>query len=120
MMKDHNYFIYIVTNLTKTTLYIGVTNDLDTRLKQHYDNRGNPETFAGKYHCHNLVYWELFQYIDHAIDREKELKKWNRSKKNKLIEEFNSDWRFLNEEVIEKLFLKYCHLDEGDILNIIA
>ncbi len=77
-MKQHNYFVYIVTNISKSTLYIGVTNDLETRLQQHLANKNKPETFAGKYHCHNLVYWERFQYIDDAIAREKELKKWNR------------------------------------------
>jgi len=54
-MRQHNYFVYIITNSTKSTLYIGVTNDLPTRLKQHYDNRGAPETFAGHYHCYYLV-----------------------------------------------------------------
>lgn len=71
-MKNHNYFVYIVTNPTKTVLYTGVTNDLTTRLQQHYENRGNKSSFAGKYFCYNLLYWERFQYIDHAIEREKE------------------------------------------------
>ena len=95
----HNYFVYITTNPGRTVLYIGVTNDLETRLQQHYSNRGNPATFAGKYNCHNLVYWERHQYIDHAIEREKELKQWRREKKICLISEFNAEWRFLNGEV---------------------
>ena len=97
----HNYFVYIVTNPTKTVLYIGVTNNLDVRLQQHYDNRGGTETFAGKYFCYNLVYWERHQYIDHAIEREKELKKWSRTKKERLIIEFNPEWRILNNDVKE-------------------
>jgi putative endonuclease len=101
IMKDHQYFVYIITNLNKTVLYIGVTNDLTTRLKQHYDNRGNKDSFAGKYYCYQLLYWERFQYIEHAIEREKELKKWSRAKKERLINGFNNEWRFLNEEVTE-------------------
>ena len=100
-MNNHNYFVYIVTNPTKTVLYIGITNDLTTRLQQHYENRGNKESFAGKYFCYNLLYWERFQYIDHAIEREKELKKWNRIKKETLINSFNEKWDFLNEEIRE-------------------
>ncbi|HXH98872.1 MAG TPA: GIY-YIG nuclease family protein [Sphingobacteriaceae bacterium] len=98
-MKDHNYFIYITTNPAKTTLYIGVTNNLFTRMLQHYENRGTVNTFAGKYHCYNLVYWERFQYVDHAIEREKELKKWSRIKKEKLINSLNPEWNFLNDEI---------------------
>jgi putative endonuclease len=99
---NHNYFTYITTNSSKTVLYIGVTNDLQTRLAQHYENRGKAETFAGKYFCHNLIYWERFQYIEHAVEREKELKKWNRLKKERLITSFNPGWRFLNGEVCEE------------------
>lgn len=100
-MKQHNYFVYIVTNPARTVLYIGVTNDLIIRLQQHFDNRGKPETFAGKYHCYNLLYWERFQYVDHAIEREKELKKWRRMKKDQLIDAFNPERKFLNKEIQE-------------------
>ena len=96
---SHNCFVYIITNVGKTVLYIGVTNDLPTRLHQHYVNRGNPLTFAEKYNCFNLIYWERQLYIEHAIDREKEIKKWRRDKKDELISEFNPEWRFLNNEV---------------------
>ena len=95
-MRDHNYFVYIITNPKKTVIYIGVTNDLKSRISQHYENRGNPETWAGKYYCHKLVYWERHQYIDDAIAREKEIKKWRREKKNTLIESINPNWNFLN------------------------
>jgi putative endonuclease len=100
-MKQHNYYVYIVTNPARTVLYIGVSNDLIIRLQQHFDNRGKPETFAGKYHCYNLIYWERFQYIDHAIEREKELKKWRREKKDQLIDVFNPERKFLNTEIQE-------------------
>lgn len=98
-MTQHNYFVYILTNHVKTVLYVGVTNDLPKRLSEHFENRGKEETFAGRYHCYNLVYYERFQFIDHAILREKEIKKWNREKKDKLISSINPGWNFLNDEV---------------------
>ena len=100
-MNYHNYAIYILTNKARTVLYIGVTNDLSNRLKQHVEGY-NAFSFTSKYNCFYLVHFEHFQYIDDAIAREKELKGWSRAKKNALIETDNKDWRFLNEEVIEK------------------
>ena len=96
----HNYFIYILTNKSKKVLYIGVTNDVKRRIYEHeLDANNNKETFAGKYNCIYLIYWERFTYIDMAIAREKQLKGWNRSKKEKLINELNPEWRFLNNEI---------------------
>lgn len=99
-IKDHNYFVYITTNPKKTVLYIGVTNDLNTRLLQHKeDNLNDKISFAGKYFCFNLIYYERFANVNHAIDREKELKGWTRLKKKNLIESFNPTWKFLNNEI---------------------
>ena len=98
-MRDYNFYVYIVTNLTRTTLYIGVTNDLFTRLQQYYDNKPNSKSFTGKYYCHYLIYYEHFTHIEYAIKREKELKKWRREKKIALIESFNPQWRFLNKDI---------------------
>ena len=96
-----NYFVYIVTNENKTTLYIGVTNDIQRRLSQHYfDSQNARKSFAGKYNCYHLVYYEGFESIELAILREKEVKKWRREKKNNLITSFNPEWDFLNNEVI--------------------
>jgi putative endonuclease len=100
-MKEHRYYVYIVTNPAKTVLYTGVTNDLVRRLNEHYANRGMPETFAGKYFCYNLVHWEYFKYIDKAIEREKQIKGWIRAKKEALIAELNPEWNFLNAEIQE-------------------
>jgi putative endonuclease len=100
-MKEHHYYVYIVTNPTKKVLYMGVTNNLSRRLEEHFENRGKPETFAGKYFCYNLVYWEHHQYVLNAIEREKEIKGWKRIKKEALISSFNDEWRFLNHEVCE-------------------
>ena len=96
----HNYYVYILTNSLKTVLYIGVTNNLYRRLREHYqDSKTKKKTFAGKYNCYNLIYYEYFQFINHAIDREKELKGWRRSKKVELVENVNPDWKFLNDEI---------------------
>ncbi|MEM6541481.1 MAG: GIY-YIG nuclease family protein, partial [Bacteroidota bacterium] len=90
------YFVYITTNQNKTTLYIGVTNDIQRRLSQHYfDSENARKSFAGKYHCYYLVYYEGFETAEEAIIREKELKKWRREKKDRLITSFNPDWDFL-------------------------
>ena len=96
------YHVYILTNPNKTTLYIGVTNNLQTRVVEHWQNRGVPKTFAGRYYCFNLIYFEAFEYILDAIVREKQIKKWNRGKKESLIRTKNPEWRFLNEEVSEQ------------------
>jgi len=100
-MKDHNYFIYIVTNPEKKVLYIGVTNDLERRLNEHFENRGDAKTFAGKYYCYNLIYFERYDNIESAIEREKELKKWSRAKKESLINKENPNWNILNKSVWE-------------------
>ena len=94
-----SYYTYITTNATKSTLYVGITNDIPSRILEHGLNAGNPETFAGKYHCFNLLYYEEFKYVNDAIAREKEIKKWRREKKERLIESMNPEWRFLNEEL---------------------
>ena len=85
----------------KTVLYIGVTNDLDRRLHEHFENKGSLKSFGGKNYCYNLVYFEHFTHINYAIEREKELKKWRREKKDALISSFNPEWKFLNREIIE-------------------
>lgn len=99
-LGSHNYFVYITTNKNITVLYTGVTNDLRTRLYQHKEDALTVKKhFAGKYGAFHLVYWERFEYIDHAIEREKEIKGWSRSKKKALITEFNESWEFLNDQV---------------------
>lgn len=98
-MWNYNFYIYITTNPEKTVLYVGVTNDVYSRIYQHKENKGNKKAFAGKYYCYNLVYYEHFSHIEEAIAREKEIKKWRREKKDALIESINPEWRFLNDEV---------------------
>jgi putative endonuclease len=73
-MWNYNFYIYITTNPARTTLYIGVTNDLARRLHEHFENKGTIRSFAGKNYCYNLIYYEHFTHIEYAIDRETELK----------------------------------------------
>jgi putative endonuclease len=100
-MRDHNYFVYMATNKNRTVLYIGVTNDLQRRIYEH--ENGLIPGFTQKYNCHFLVYYEHFQNINDAIEREKEIKKWRREKKENLINEFNKDWMFLNSQIYDAL-----------------
>lgn len=78
------------------TLYIGVTNDLARRILEH--KQDVIEGFTKKYHCHKLVYYENYSDIKQAIAREKQLKNWNRIKKQELIKKINPYWKDLSEE----------------------
>lgn len=100
-MKDYNYFVYIVTNKNKTVLYVGVTNDLQRRVFEH--ENALITGFTKKYNCHFLVFYERFQQVEDAIEREKEIKKWRREKKDNLINQFNPKWEFLNEKIYASL-----------------
>jgi len=92
MIREHNYFVYIVSNKTRT-LYVGVTNKLLFRVEQH--RSGELEGFTKRYKIHRLVYFERFQYVVNAITREKQIKGWLRAKKIALIEEGNPTWEDL-------------------------
>ena len=86
----HNqYYTYILANNSDTTLYIGVTNDLERRVTEH--RSGTIPGFTQKYNCHKLVYFESFSDVEQAIAREKQLKKWSRSKKDALIDTMNKE-----------------------------
>ncbi|MFC6861455.1 GIY-YIG nuclease family protein [Zunongwangia atlantica] len=93
----NEYYTYITCNSSKFTFYIGVTNNLNKRLSQHYeDSIKEKKSFAGKYNCYNLIYFEVFQNVDQAIAREKQLKKWSRAKKENLIRLKNPNLEFLS------------------------
>jgi putative endonuclease len=89
-----NYYIYILASGRHGTLYIGVTNDLRTRLERHRSGRGSE--FVKKYGVHRLVDVETFASPQEAIAREKQLKNWHRDWKIRLIEEDNPDWSDLS------------------------
>ena len=90
------YFVYVITNKAKNVLYVGVTNNLSRRVSEHYFKRGCRNTFAGRYSCFNLLYFEEFSNAKSAIAREKEIKGWVRKKKNELIRKKNPEFLFLN------------------------
>ena len=92
-------YVYILSNDSITVLYIGVTSNLYARIYEHRIGQGS--TFTKKYNCTDLVYYYFYPTIDEAIIREKQLKKWKRDWKNKLITSFNPMLKDLFSEVSE-------------------
>ncbi|WP_138296653.1 MULTISPECIES: GIY-YIG nuclease family protein [unclassified Clostridium] len=88
------YFVYMLTNPSRTVLYIGVTGDLTRRLAQH--RSGETGGFTARYHTHRLVYFEQTTDVRAAIAREKQLKGWSRAKKDALVESVNPLWQDLS------------------------
>ncbi len=86
-MKIHNYYIYILANKSNSVLYTGVTNDLVRRCHEHKTKL--IKGFTEKYNVDKLIYYEVFDYIDLAIKREKQIKGYSRKKKDMLVEKFN-------------------------------
>jgi putative endonuclease len=91
------YYVYIMTNRRKTVLYTGVTNDLVRRVWQH--RNGRADGFTARYHCSELVMYEVFQDSYNAITREKQIKAGSRRRKIELIEQVNPEWRDLYNEL---------------------
>ena len=85
------YYIYILTNDHNTVLYTGVTNDLIRRVYEH-KNHLDKGSFTAQYNVEKLVYFEVTSDVKVAIEREKQIKGWNRKRKNKLIESKNPNW----------------------------
>ena len=90
------YFVYILSNWNDSVLYIGVTSNLPRRLYEH--RYGLVDGFTKKYNVHKLVYFEQTNDVYSAISREKQLKKWNRTKKNELIKKANPQWADLSKD----------------------
>ena len=90
--------VYIMSNSTRTTIYIGVTSDLRARVLQHKEHfyKGS---FTDQYNCTLCIYYEHFGSIEEAIAREKEIKKWRREKKDRLISSMNPAWEDLWREI---------------------
>jgi len=95
-MREQSY-VYFLTNKYNNVLYIGITNDIVRRVAEHKAkiNKG----FTYKYNCDKLVYYETFLLLTDAISREKQLKNWQREWKNKLVIDFNPEWKDLSEEI---------------------
>ena len=86
-----------MTNKNKTTLYIGFTNDLTRRVREH-KYTANPKSFSAQYNLHSLVYFEEFENADDALRRENILKRWKRIWKDELINNSNPHWLGLAED----------------------
>jgi putative endonuclease len=89
----------MLANNTKTTLYVGVTNDLVRRVYEHRQEF-DPKSFTARYHVHQLVYYEATSDVRAAIEREKQIKGWNRKRKNELVTQFNPEWQDLYPTII--------------------
>lgn len=92
---SYKFYVYIITNKSRTVLYTGVTNNLHRRLFEHKTKK-NPNSFTSKYNVEFLIYYEKFGWIQQAIEREKEIKLMNRNVKLDLIRNVNPNLGFLN------------------------
>jgi len=93
----NTYYTYIMSSPNNSTLYIGVTNDIERRVTEH--KSGLIPGFSQKYNCCKLVYYEEYSDINQAIEREKKLKKWRREKKEWLIKTLNPDLMDLGKNI---------------------
>lgn len=93
-----SYYVYILASKRNGTLYIGITSDLIKRIHEHKNRE--TESFTKKYNVNKLVYFEETQTAETAITREKQLKKWERKWKLRLIEESNPNWNDLYNEIV--------------------
>ena len=92
-----NFYVYILSSKRNGTLYTGVTSDIVKRVFEH--KQGLAEGFTKKYKVHNLVWYEVHESSDASIMREKQIKKWKRDWKLKLIEKENPEWIDLYENI---------------------
>lgn len=99
MKKDRQYYVYLMTSYEGTTLYVGVTNDLEKRVIEHKNKL--IKGFSSRYNVKKLVHYEFGGDINAAIEREKQIKSWSRRRKIELIERNNKDWRDLSEDWLD-------------------
>ena len=96
MTWSHNYYVYLLTNWNNKVIYVGMTNDLQRRIYEHKNK--SVRGFTSRYNVIKLVYFEHTTDVLQAIAREKEIKKWRREKKNRLVESMNPEWKDLSAE----------------------
>ena len=97
MPREHHYFTCILASGLRGTLYVGVTNDLMRRVEEHRTGKGG--AFTRRYGIHRLVWYEQYQEVAMAIEREKNVKKWRRDWKINLIERDNPYWYDLSSQL---------------------
>ena len=94
------YYVYILANRTNTTIYTGVTGNLLRRLEEHRSH-ADPNSFTSRYNVTKLVYFEQTTDAWTALEREKQIKGWNRKRKNDLVESKNPKWEDLLPQLCE-------------------
>jgi putative endonuclease len=97
-MEEKTYYVYLLTNWNNKVMYVGITNDLVRRIYEHKEKF--VKGFTEKYNVTKLVYYEQTPDISEALNREKEIKKWRREKKNRLVVNTNPQWRDLSEDFL--------------------
>jgi putative endonuclease len=110
MQREHHYLVYMIASISRV-LYIGMTSNLRKRLWEH--KNGIFEGFSKQYRCHRLVWFESYDDVTKAIDREKQLKRWNRTKKEWLIAQRNPTW----EDLAAEWYLKHQYEPEKRIVE---
>ena len=93
------YYVYILSNEIGSVLYTGVTNDLLKRVYEHKHHL-DKGSFTARYNVEKLVYFEVTSNVEAAIEREKQIKGWNRKRKNKLVESKNTNWNELYDSLL--------------------
>lgn len=96
-MKEYNFYVYIITNRPYGVFYTGVTNDLIRRMYEH--KQGLLEGFSKTYNLKTLVFYEHHTDIEHAIHREKRIKRWPREYRINIIQNMNPEWKDLSAEL---------------------
>ena len=94
--REYNFYVYLMASKSGT-LYVGMTNNLQRRVWEHKNNIN--EGFTKRYSCHKLVYYEHYNYVYDAINREEQIKRWRRQKKEFLIRTINPSWKDLSQEI---------------------
>ena len=93
---DKTYYVYLLTNWNDQVMYVGVTSNLERRIYEHKNKL--VDGFTKKYNVEKLVYFETTNDVLAAIEREKQIKKWRREKKNQLVAGMNPEWKDLSVE----------------------
>ena len=94
-----DYYVYIMSNFNHKVIYVGVTNNLPRRIYEH-KNHLIKDSFTARYRIDRLVYYESSPSSYEAIAREKQIKGWNRARKNKLVETMNPQWVDLYDTIL--------------------
>ena len=97
-MKDYHFWVYILFDERAKGTYIGVTNNLERRMYEH--KMGLDDGYTKEHNIHKLGYFEYYKYVNNAIAREKQLKKWRRDWKKNIIIDFNPTFEDLYEKII--------------------